>query len=75
MSVSVSERTLGASSVLLLKLLWYQVIFSFFLLPSFPYKSHDVIGHELFSFGRHLLPLSANLKHTVVNLTQISYRQ
>lgn len=73
--ISVSGESLRAGPVLLPNLLWYQLMLSSFLLARLLYKSNDGIGHELFSFGKHLLPPSANLKHTVVNPTWISYRQ
>lgn len=75
MIIFISGESLGAGPVLLPNLLWYQLMLSFFLLASLLYKSNDGTDHELFSFGKHLLPPSANLKHTVVNPTQISYRQ
>lgn len=73
--ISVSGESHGAGPVLLPNLLWYQLMLSSFLLARLLYKSNDGIGHELFSFGKHHLPPSANLKHTVVNPTRISYRQ
>lgn len=73
--ISISGESLKGAPVLLPNLLWYHLMLSFFLLASLLYNSNDDIGHELFSFGKHLLPPSANLKHTVVNPTRISYRQ